>query len=76
MAWGFVINDASTFLTRRVTLGGLRSLFSFGGGAVLVGGAASMNPILTALGLKYGSRLLTDPKALKAFGKDYNKIPK
>ena len=76
MARGFVINDASTFLTRRLTLGGLRSLFSFGGGAVLVGGAASMNPILTALGLKYGSRLLTDPKALKAFTEIYEEMAK
>ena len=31
------------------------------------GGFVAMNPIMTALMLKYGSKLLTDPKALKAF---------
>ena len=35
-----------------------------------------MNPILTALGLKYGSRLLTDPKALKAFTEIYEEMAK
>ena len=35
------------------------------------GGFVAMNPIMTALMLKYGSKLLTDPKALKAFTEVY-----
>lgn len=73
-ARGFVVNDASTFLTRRLTLGGLRSLMVFQGGAALTAG--SLNPVLTALTLKYGSSILTDPKALKAFTGVYEDIAK
>lgn len=73
-ARGFVINDASTFLTRRLTLGGLKSLMVFQGATALTAG--SFNPILTAMTLKYGSSILTNPKYLKAFTGVYEDMAK
>jgi len=66
-AGAFIVNDPSTFLTRRITLSGFKGVMlgsAMGAGA---GGFIAMNPIMTALMLKYGSSLLTSPKALKAF---------
>ena len=67
MAGAFIVNDPSTFVTRRITLSGFKGVMlgsAIGGSA---GGFVAMNPIMTALMLKYGSKLLTSPKALKAF---------
>ena len=66
-AGAFIVNDPSTFVTRRITLSGFKGIMlgsAIGTGA---GGFVAMNPVMTALMLKYGSKLLTDPKALKAF---------
>ena len=70
-AGAFIVNDPSTFVTRRITLSGFKGIMlgsAMGAGA---GGFVAMNPIMTALMLKYGSKLLTDPKALKAFTEVY-----
>lgn len=70
-AGAFIVNDPSTFVTRRITLSGFKGIMlgsAMGAGA---GGFVAMNPIMTALMLKYGSKLLTSPKALKAFTEVY-----
>jgi hypothetical protein len=70
-AGAFIVNDPSTFVTRRITLSGFKGIMlgsAVGAGA---GGFVAMNPIMTALMLKYGSKLLTNPKALKAFTEVY-----
>lgn len=64
-AGAFVVNDPSTFVTRRITLSGLKGLMLFQGATAA--GLTSLNPIMTALFLKYGSKILTDPKVLKTF---------
>ena len=64
-AGAFIVNDPSTFVTRRLTLSGLKGLMLFQGASAA--GLASLNPVMTALFLRYGSNILTDPKVLKTF---------
>ena len=69
-AGSFIVSDPSQFVTRRVTLGGFKSLLLFGVGAgagsALSGGLTSfMIPLM----LRYGSSILTSPKVLKSFSK-------
>ena len=76
-AKSFEINDSSTFLQRRLTLTGLKGLMLFGAGT----GAAStvsgpFSPVLTALVLKYGSSILSNPKYLKTFTELYENMAK
>jgi hypothetical protein len=61
----FVVNDPSTFVTRRITLSGLKGLMLFQGASAA--GLTALNPVMTALFLRYGSKILTDPKVLKTF---------
>lgn len=81
----FEVNDASTFLQRRLTLTGFRGIMLMGTGTALSGASFGAGPLLTAAALKYGSRIMTNPKYLKAFtqafenmarfpGADTNKI--
>jgi len=67
-AGSFAVNDPSSFVQRRVTLGGFKSLFLFGaagaGASFLSGGIV---PLMVPIMLRYGSSILTDPKVLKAF---------
>lgn len=67
-AGSFAVNDPSSFVQRRVTLGGFKSLFLFGAGAA---GTSLMSggliPLMVPLLLRKGSSILTDPKVLKAF---------
>jgi len=65
------IADTSTFMQRRLQLGGLNS-FS---GAVVLGGSAAINPLAPALFILLGRRagqILTDPIAMKAFNDALN----
>jgi hypothetical protein len=67
-AGSFTVTDPSTFVQRRVTLGGFKSLLLFGGaqaGAAMAG--FGLPTLMVPLLLRYGSSLLTDPKVLKAF---------
>jgi len=68
-AGAFVVNDPSTFVTRRITLSGLKGLMLFQGASAV--GLTALNPIMTALFLRYGSKILTDPKVLKSFTEVY-----
>ena len=64
----FTVTDPSSFVQRRVTLGGFRSLLLFGG--VQAGATAAgfgLPVLMVPLLLRYGSSILTDPKVLKAF---------
>lgn len=64
----FTVTDPSTFVQRRVTLGGFKSLILFSGaqaGATMAGFGLPM--LMVPLLLRYGSSILTDPKVLKAF---------
>ena len=67
-AGSFAVNDPSSFVQRRVTLGGFKSLLFFGAGA---GAGSFMSggivPLMVPLMLRYGSSILTSPKVLKAF---------
>ena len=60
------IADTSTFMQRRLQLGGLNSF----AGAVVLGGSAAVNPFAPALFVLLGRRagqILTDPIAMRAF---------
>ena len=65
------IADTSTFMQRRLQLGGLNSFT----GAVVLGGSAAVNPLAPALFILLGRRagqILTDPIALRAFNDALN----
>lgn len=65
------IADTSTFMQRRLQLGGLNSFT----GAVVLGGSAAVNPLAPALFILLGRRagqILTDPVAMKAFNDALN----
>ena len=60
------IADTSTFMQRRLQLGGLNSFT----GALVLGGSAAVNPFAPALFILLGRRagqILTDPVAMRAF---------
>jgi hypothetical protein len=64
----FTVTDPSSFVQRRVTLGGFKSLLLFGG--VQAGATAAgfgLPVLMVPLLLRYGSSILTDPKVLKSF---------
>jgi len=66
-AGSFVVPDASTFLQRRLTLTGFRGLLLMGAAARATAGAGiTLTNVMIPLLMRYGSELLTDPKALKA----------
>ncbi len=65
------IADTSTFMQRRLQLGGLNSF----AGAVVLGGSAAVNPFAPALFVLLGRRagqILTDPIAMRAFNDALN----
>jgi phosphotransferase system IIB component len=65
------IADTSTFMQRRLQLGGLGSLT----GALVLGGSAAVNPFAPALFILLGRRagqILTDPIAMRAFNDALN----
>jgi hypothetical protein len=65
------IADTSTFMQRRLQLGGLNSF----AGAVVLGGSAAVNPFAPALFVLLGRRagqILTDPIAMKAWNDALN----
>ena len=65
------IADTSTFMQRRLQLGGLNSFT----GAVVLGGSAAVNPLAPALFILLGRRagqILTDPIAMRAFNDALN----
>ena len=65
------IADTSTFMQRRLQLGGLNSF----AGAVVLGGSAAINPLAPALFILLGRRagqILTDPIAMRAFNDALN----
>jgi hypothetical protein len=67
-AGSFTVTDPSTFVQRRVTLGGFKSLLLFGGaqaGATMAGFGLPM--LMVPIMLRYGSSILTDPQVLKSF---------
>jgi hypothetical protein len=66
------IADTSTFMQRRLQMGGLNS---FAGAVVLGGSAAAINPLAPALFVLLGRRagqILTDPIAMKAWNDALN----
>ncbi len=65
-AGSFVVPDASTFLQRRLTLTGVRGLLLMGAKGA-AGAGITLTNVMIPLMMRYGSELLTDPKALKAF---------
>ena len=66
----FVVRDPAQFVTRRVTLGGFKSILLFGLGSGAAGFmGAGLAPLMVPLMLRYGSSILTDPKVLKSFSK-------
>ncbi len=69
-AGSFVVPDASTFLQRRLTLTGFRGLLLLNAGKQAAKTGAGIGITLTnvmiPILMRYGSELLTDPKALKA----------
>lgn len=65
-AGSFVVPDASTFLQRRITLTGFKGLLLLNAGARAAEGGLALTNIMIPLIMRYGSELLTDPKALKA----------
>lgn len=73
-AKSFEVNDASTFLQRRLTLTGFRGLLLMGTGTALSGASFGLGPLLTAATLKYGARVMTNPKYLKAFTQAFENI--
>jgi len=65
------IADTSTFMQRRLQLGGLNSFT----GALVLGGSAAVNPFAPALFILLGRRagqILTDPIAMRAFNDALN----
>ena len=65
------IADTSTFMQRRLQLGGLNSFT----GALVLGGSAAVNPFAPALFILLGRRagqILTDPVAMRAFNDALN----
>ena len=65
------IADTSTFMQRRLQLGGLNSFT----GALVLGGSAAVNPFAPALFILLGRRagqILTDPIAIRAFNDALN----
>jgi hypothetical protein len=65
------IADTSTFMQRRLQLGGLNSF----AGAVVLGGSAAINPLAPALFVLLARRagqILTDPIAMRAFNDALN----
>ncbi len=65
------IADTSTFMQRRLQLGGLNSFT----GALVLGGSAAVNPLAPALFILLGRRagqILTDPIAMRAFNDALN----
>jgi hypothetical protein len=65
------IADTSTFMQRRLQLGGLNSF----AGAVVLGGSAAVNPFAPALFVLLGRRagqILTDPIAMRAWNDALN----
>jgi hypothetical protein len=69
-AGSFVVRDPAQFVTRRVTLGGFKSLLLFGLGSGAAGFfGAGLAPLMVPFMLRYGSSILTDPKVLKSFSK-------
>ena len=76
-AKSFQINDSSTFLQRRLTLTGLKGLMLFGAGTTAQAAVTGpFSPVLTALVLKYGSSILSNPKYLKTFTELYEDMAK
>tara|TARA_B100000900_G_scaffold411398_1_gene431014 strand:- start:342 stop:3068 length:2727 start_codon:yes stop_codon:yes gene_type:complete len=75
-AKSFEVSDASTFLQRRLTLTGFRGMMMFGAGTAMSGASLGLGPLLTAAALKYGSRIMTNPKYLKAFTDVFERIEK
>jgi len=69
-AGSFVVPDASTFLQRRLTLTGFRGLLLLNAakqaGRTGAGVGITLTNVMIPLIMRYGSELLTDPKALKA----------
>tara|TARA_R100001480_G_scaffold29890_1_gene40813 strand:+ start:1303 stop:4041 length:2739 start_codon:yes stop_codon:yes gene_type:complete len=69
-AGSFVVPDASTFLQRRLTLTGFRGLLLLNAGKQAAktgaGVGITLTNVMIPLIMRYGSELLTDPKALKA----------
>jgi len=75
-AKSFEVTDASTFLQRRLTLTGFRGMMMFGAGTAMSGASLGIGPLLTAAALKYGSRIMTNPKYLKAFTDVFERMDK
>ena len=76
-AKSFEINDSSTFLQRRLTLTGLKGIMLLGAGTAAGGTVTGpFSPVLTALVLKYGSSILSNPKYLKTFTELYEDMAK
>ena len=75
-AKSFEVSDASTFLQRRLTLTGFRGMMMFGAGTAMSGASLGIGPLLTAAALKYGSRIMTNPKYLKAFTDVFERMDK
>ena len=76
-AKSFEINDSSTFLQRRLTLTGLKGIMLFSAGtAASAPMTGPFSPVLTALVLKYGSSILSNPKYLKTFTELYEDMAK
>ena len=61
-AGSFVVRDPAQFVTRRVTLGGFKSLLLFGlGSSAGAFFGAGLAPLMVPFMLRYGSSILTDP---------------
>ncbi|KKM15772.1 hypothetical protein LCGC14_1692590, partial [marine sediment metagenome] len=67
------INDPSSFITRRVTLGGIGAVAAIGGvgGAAAGAGLGPVGILVVALGARKMAKILADPEALKALTRSF-----